>query len=303
MNFRHNQDIKRGIMDQSNVLPSPIGIAGLGLIGGSLGLDLQSLGITVHGLVHRSGTVKKAKERGLAQIVSTDPNVLKECEVIFLALPLEELINPSRALIDSLSKEAVITDVGSVKAPILKIWSELHPRFIGSHPMAGTAFSGVNSGKSGLFQDRPWVLTPNSNTDINALDIIKKIAVYLGSKVIITDAKKHDQSVALISHLPVLISAALLRTLGEQRDPNLSELCQNLASSGFEDTTRVGGGNPDLGTSMASHNTSAILNALSSYRWNLEQIEGAVLSGNWAQLHKELKYTSIIRKDYVEDNY
>ena len=302
MNLQHNQDIERGIMNKSQELPSPIGIVGLGLIGGSLGLDLQSIGIAVHGLVHRSETVKIAQERGLAQVVSTDPEVLKECEVVFLALPLDQLIDPSPALIQALPQDAVITDVGSVKAPVLKVWTELHPRFVGSHPMAGTAFSGVKAGKIGLFQDRPWVLTPNPNTDINALDTINKIALSLGSKVIYTDAERHDQSVALISHLPVLISAALLRTLGDQRDPNISNLCKNLASSGFEDTTRVGGGNPDLGTSMASNNTAAILKALSSYRWNLEQIEGAILSGNWNQLHKELEYTKSIRKDCFQDN-
>ncbi len=302
MNLQHNQDIQRGIMHKSQDLPSPIGIVGLGLIGGSLALDLQSIGIAVHGLVHRSETVKIAEERGLAQIVSTDPDVLKDCKVVFLALPLDQLINPSPALIDALPDAAVIADVGSVKVPVLKIWTELHPRFVASHPMAGTAFSGVRSGQIGLFQGRPWVLTPNSNTDINALDTINNIALALGSKVILTDAERHDESVALISHLPVLISAALLKTLGDQRDSNISNLCKKLASSGFEDTTRVGGGNPDLGTSMASNNTSAILKALSSYRWNLEQIEGAILSGNWNQLCKELEYTQSIRKACFENN-
>ncbi len=290
-------------MKHEPMLPTCVGIVGLGLIGGSLGLDLQALGVKVHGLVNRPQTANRAKERGLAQVVSTDPEILGDCEVIFIALPLEKLINPPLEIVNALPRKAVITDVGSVKAPILKVWSQLHCRFVASHPMAGNALSGVNSGQNALFKNRPWVFTPDANTDSSALEIIRKIASNLGSHCIVTNAEKHDEVVALISHLPVLISAALLRTLGSQRDPNLIKLSQDLASSGFEDTTRVGGGNPDLGTSMATYNTSAILKALSSYRWNLEQIEGAVISENWNQLNEELKYTNLIRKDYFDNSF
>ena len=289
------------MMNQHSKLPNCIGIVGLGLIGGSLGLDLQSLGLKVHGLVHRPETAQRAKERGLAQVISTEPNVLSKCDLIFIALPIDKLITPSCDLISALPPEAVITDVGSVKGPVLKIWKKLHKRFIASHPMAGTSFSGVDSGQVGLFKNRPWVVTTDSDTDIEALNIVKEIATNLGSKVIVTDPVKHDETVSLISHLPVLISAALLRTLGDQRDPNIIKLSKNLASSGFEDTTRVGGGNPDLGTAMASNNRSAILRALSTYRWNLEQIEGAIIAGNWKQLNEELKQTKSIRKDYFDN--
>ena len=99
-----------------------IGIVGLGLIGGSLGLDLQKLGYTVYGITHRQKTAHKARERKLAQIVSTDPSVLKNCSLIYIALPLEQLLNPSSALINAIPRNAVVTDVGSVKVPILKTW-------------------------------------------------------------------------------------------------------------------------------------------------------------------------------------
>ena len=109
-----------------------IGIIGLGLIGGSLGLDLQTLGFNVHGLVNRASTAEKAKQRGLAQVISTDTQILSECDLIILALPLENLLKPSSFLINALPKTAVITDVGSVKTPILNKWRLLHSKFVAS---------------------------------------------------------------------------------------------------------------------------------------------------------------------------
>ena len=190
-----------------------IGIVGLGLIGGSLGLDLQKLGYTVYGITHREKTAQKARERKLAQIVSTDLSVLKHCSLIYIALPLEQLLNPSSALINAIPRNAVVTDVGSVKVPILNTWNKLHPRFVASHPMTGTEESGVDAGRHDLFKNKPWVVTPNKETDQQALEIVHQISLSLGSKWISTEAQIHDEAVGLISHLPVLISAALLKTL------------------------------------------------------------------------------------------
>ena len=147
-----------------------IGIVGLGLIGGSLGLDLQKLGYTVYGITHREKTAQKARERKLAQIVSTDPSVLNNCSLIYIALPLEQLLNPSTALVNAIPRNAVVTDVGSVKVPILNTWNKLHPRFVASHPMTGTEESGVNSGQYNLFKNKPWIVTPNKETDQKALE-------------------------------------------------------------------------------------------------------------------------------------
>lgn len=289
-------------MQKKQKLYRRVGIVGLGLIGGSIGLDLMSLGVSVKGLVRNPQNVYRAKERGLAEVVSTDLEILRDCDVIILALPINELIHPSSDLINALPSNAVITDVASVKAPILEKWNSLHPKFVGSHPMAGTALSGIESGQLALFNDRPWVVTPELNTDLNALKVVKEIAFDLGCKLIETDPRKHDETVSLISHLPVFISAALIRTLGECKDPSILQLSKELASTGFEDTSRVGGGNPQLGASMAENNTSAVLKALSSYRWSLEQLEGAILNENWPQLFKELQKTQYIRNDLMNDN-
>ena len=165
-----------------------IGIVGLGLIGGSLGLDFQKLGHEVYGLVNREDTAKRAQDRGLAQFISTNPKVIANCSVIIIALPLEKLINPEVELINALPKNAVITDVGSVKTPVLEAWRTKHPRFVGSHPMAGTIETGVEAGRENLFQDRPWISTPELTTDQEALDIIHDLANSLKSNWITTDS-------------------------------------------------------------------------------------------------------------------
>jgi arogenate dehydrogenase (NADP+) len=263
-------------------------------------LDLQAKGWDVQGLVHRSVTAERAKERGLVSDVSTDPACLAGCDLVILALPIPLLLHPEPSLLEALPAEAVVTDVGSVKQPVLEAWRDRHPRFVASHPMAGTALAGVEAGIKGLFRGRPWIATPEPKTDASALAMVQSLALSLGSHWLTAAAAQHDQAVALISHMPVLVSAALLRAVGDERDPEIRRLALVLASSGFADTTRVGGGNPDLGVAMASTNRGALLRSLAAYRWSLEQLEDAVLQENWPQLQIELKRTQALRPGFLE---
>ncbi len=276
-----------------------IGIVGLGLIGGSLGLDLQKLGHTVYGISHREKTAKKARERKLANFVSTDPTILKNCSIIYIALPLEQLINPSSILINAIPKNAVVSDVGSVKVPILNTWSKLHPRFVASHPMTGTEESGVNAGQHNLFKNKPWVVTPDKATDQKALEVIHQISLSLGCRWISAEAEIHDEAVGLISHLPVFISAALLNTLSEDINPSLYSLAKSIASSGFADTSRVGGGNPKLGVSMAKFNKKNLMKSLLCYRHSLDLFEKYLLEENWDEVEKILVKTHKRREDLI----
>ncbi len=287
-------------MEQNKKTSNCIGIVGLGLIGGSLGLDLQALGYQVHGLVHQSKTLERAHARGLAQVISTDPKILASCDLIILALPIDQLLKPTQSLINSLPQSAVLTDVGSVKVPVLKIWRKLHPRFVASHPMAGTANSGVESGLQNLFRNKPWIATPEQNTDTEALQTVHRLARELGSHWITADAEMHDQAVALVSHLPVLVSAALLKTVQNESNSSLLTLAQEIASSGFTDTTRIGGGNPTLGTAMMKNNTSAILDTLTNYRRNLEELEKSIISKDWLKIQNELQETQNFRPSFLK---
>jgi len=280
----------------------PVGLVGLGLIGGSLGVDLVARGLEVRALVHRPATAERARQRGLASSISTDPDVLDGCGLVVLALPLDRLLEPPLELIAALPAGAVITDVGSVKAPVLRVWQGRVPRFVASHPMAGTAAAGVEAGQRDLFRGRPWVATPVADTDPEALAAVRELATAVGADWLECAAADHDRAVALISHLPVLVSAALL--LAADRGATAAggavpALARALASSGFADTTRVGAGNPELGTLMARCNPEAVLEGLAHYRSALDGLERLVERQCWRQLELELDQCRELRPPYL----
>jgi len=283
----------------------PVGVVGLGLIGGSIALDLRQQGLVVHGLVHRPATAERALQRDLVDRVSTDPAVLQGCGLVVLALPLDGLLDPDPKLLAALPPQAVVTDVGSVKQPVLERWQGLHPRFVPSHPMAGTAQAGVEAGLAGLFAGRPWVATPAADTDAAALASVQDLATLLGAHWLCCPAAAHDQAVALISHLPVLVSAALLQAADRSAaaaGDELGALVRALASSGFADTTRVGGGNPQLGTLMARSNRTALLQALQGYRHSLAALEQLVQQGEWSGLQGALQVAQQLRSEFVQQD-
>ncbi|NDC34787.1 MAG: prephenate/arogenate dehydrogenase [Synechococcaceae bacterium WB9_2_112] len=285
----------------------PVGIVGLGLIGGSIALDLRRQGVQVQALVNRSETAERARQRGLADVVSTDAAVLSDCAVVVLALPLDRLLDPDPALVAAIPQQAVLTDVGSVKTPVLAVWQGLHQRFVASHPMAGTAQAGIEAGLEGLFVGRPWVATPTAQTDAIALACVQDLAGMLGARWLCCPAADHDRAVALISHLPVLVSAALLQTADRAAatadggsSGTLSGLVRALASSGFADTTRVGGGNPMLGTLMARTNREALQQAVAAYQQALIAIEQQLSAGDWSALESDLRQAQSLRPQFVQ---
>jgi arogenate dehydrogenase (NADP+) len=278
----------------------PVGIVGLGLIGGSLGLDLQDAGGEVRALVHRPATAERARQLGLATWVDTDPALLADCGLVILALPLDRLLDPDPALLAALPAEAVVTDVGSVKQPVLAAWGPRLRQFVASHPMAGTSRSGVEAGERGLFAGRPWVATPDADTDPEALEAVRQLATTVGARWLCCDAAAHDRAVALISHLPVLVGAALLQTAdGGGQASGLGGLVRDLASSGFADTTRVGGGNPELGALMARWNRSELLAALGRYREAIAGLERLVELEDWQGLEEVLSDCGRLRQEFL----
>jgi len=282
---------------------------GLGLIGGSLGLDLQAAGLEVRALVHREATAERARQRQLASVVSTAASVLEDCALVVLALPLDRLLDPDPALLQALPPAAVLTDVGSVKQPVLERWQRALRQagrggqvglFVASHPMAGTAQAGVEAGVAGLFQGRPWVATPDGRTDPEALAVVQALSETVGAHWLTCAAADHDQAVAWISHLPVLVGGALLRAADQGSGAaGLGELARALASSGFADTTRVGGGNPELGTLMARCNREALLTALAGYREAIGTLQELVQDERWPELAGALEEAQRLRPAFL----
>jgi len=187
-----------------------------------------------------------------------------------------------------------------VKQPVLAAWGPRLRHFVASHPMAGTSRSGVEAGQTGLFQGRPWVATPDANTDPEALEAVHQLATTVGARWLCCDAAAHDRAVALISHLPVLVGAALLQTAdGGGEASGLGGLVRDLASSGFADTTRVGGGNPELGTLMARCNRSELLAALWRYRQAIAGLERLVELQDWQGLEEALSDCKGLRGGFL----
>ena len=205
-----------------------------------------------------------------------------------MALPIKDLIKPSQELVNSIPKNAILTDVGSVKEPIVKIWEKTHPLFIGSHPMAGTERKGVNSGYENLFDNAKWIITPTLKSNKESLNKLSKLISSMGCDICTTTPIIHDQSVALISHLPIYIASCLIKTASSSENRDLLKLSHQIASSGFKDTSRVGGGNSSLGLDLAINNRQNILNSLQSFKENICEIENNIKNEEWEILIEKL---------------
>jgi arogenate dehydrogenase (NADP+) len=276
-----------------------IGIVGLGLIGGSLGLDFRVLGHQVLGVSRQPQTCELALARGAVDQAATTPEILASADVVFLCTPLGVMSATVKQIIPHLKAEAILTDVGSVKASVIDALTPLWPNFIGGHPMAGTAETGIAAAQYQLFQGRPYVLTPTASTPKLAQESVTALVQAIGSQLLICEPTAHDQAVALISHLPVYVSANLIATASRAQPPELATLAQQLASSGFKDTSRVGGGNPELGRMMAQYNQTALLKALYAYRQGLEDWITQIETHQWSDLEQALAKTQQQRPSFL----
>ncbi|MFN4954503.1 MAG: prephenate/arogenate dehydrogenase [Aphanizomenon sp.] len=277
-----------------------IGILGLGLIGGCLGFDLRSQGHHVLGVSRRESTCVRAVEIGSVDQASLDLSLLASAEVVFICTPIGLIVPQIKDLIGYLPKTTIITDVGSVKKPIVEAISPLWENFLGGHPMAGKTDSGIESAQRNLFVNRPYVLTPIETTASHIVTIIEEIVRSLGSVIYHCQPEQHDQAVSWISHLPVIVSASLIAACLSETDPEIAKLAQNFASSGFRDTSRVGGGNPELGVMMAQYNRQALLNSLYQYRENLEEFIHIIEGENWELLAEKIKLNHQALHNFLE---
>ncbi|MEG4235368.1 prephenate/arogenate dehydrogenase [Microcoleus sp. Pol11C3] len=275
-----------------------IGIVGLGLIGGSIGLDLRSRGFNVFGVSSRQQTCDRAQARGVVNEASIHLSLMAAADVVFICTPLGSIELIVRELVPYLSPDTIVTDVGSVKTLIVQAVSPLWPNFVGGHPMAGTAESGIEAAVPDLFVGRPYVVTPTPQTPALAVDKVEEIARLLGAKVYRCEPIEHDRAVAWISHLPLMASATLVAACDREGDRDIVNLAQHLASSGFRDTSRVGGGNPELGVMVAKYNREELLRSLSIYRDSLDEFISDIEAENWQALEHKLKLTQQARQNY-----
>jgi arogenate dehydrogenase (NADP+) len=280
-----------------------IGIVGLGLIGGSLGLDLKAQGYQVLGVSRRDRTCTAAMERGIVDRASPELSSLSEADVIFLCTPIGQIQATVEQLMPHLRPSTILTDVGSVKGAVVKAIAPLWPNFVGGHPMSGTHESGVDAAIRHLFVGNPYVLTPIASTPPAALATIGTLVNAVGSKLLHCDPENHDRAVAWVSHLPVIISTSLIAACLDQPDADLLALAAALASTGFRDTSRVGGGNPELGRMMAEYNQAALLQTLYQYRSQLDQMIGQIELSEWSTLTQTFEATRSARPNFLKESH
>ncbi|MBE7380812.1 MAG: prephenate/arogenate dehydrogenase [Leptolyngbya sp. SIO1E4] len=265
-----------------------IGIVGLGLIGGSLGLDFRQLGHTVLGVARRQVTCDAAVARGAVDQASTSLDSLSSAEVVFVGTPIAAIESTLVALVPHLQPEAIVTDVGSVKAAIAYTAAKHWPGFVGGHPMAGKTEVGIAAAEPQLFANRAYVITPTAQTPPAAVEIVTGLAQSLKAEVFVCSPESHDRAVSWISHLPVMVSSSLIQACLHEADPQVRALAQHFASSGFRDTSRVGGGHSELGVMMARYNRSEVLRSLQAYREEIDRLTQLIQAEQWDAIAAKL---------------
>ncbi|MCM1981458.1 prephenate dehydrogenase/arogenate dehydrogenase family protein, partial [Lyngbya confervoides] len=208
-----------------------IGIVGLGLIGGSLGLDLRETGHRVYGLSRSSQSCELAQAMGAVDEAATVPEILKNLDMVVLCTPIGSMVKVFHHIQPYLASETVVTDVGSVKASVVNSLEPLWPNFLGAHPMAGKAEAGIQAAQRHLFLNRPFVVTPTPRTDPVAQARVQDLVAAVGGTLHFADPQSHDQAVALISHLPIFVSAGLLTGCLQTEDSAVLTLAKSLAST------------------------------------------------------------------------
>ncbi len=250
-------------------------IVGVGLIGGSLGLALKEKRIAkkIIGVGRREEPLKVALDRNEVDEVTTDlASGVKDADLVVIATPLELTVETFKKIAPHLKKECVVTDVGSVKGPIVDSIKE--PFFIGGHPLAGSEKRGPQSARVDLFKEATVVLTPIEKTDEKALTLVKGMWQDLGAKVLFLSPEVHDELVAFTSHLPHILAISLTNLIGELAEKE--ERILSLMGEGFRDTTRIAASPPSMWKEICLTNREEVLSAIKKFKEILSEIEEAL---------------------------
>ena len=281
-----------------------ITIVGLGLIGGSLGLALRRLeGVEVTGVARRAETAERALARGAAHAAGTDITAVAGADLVVVAVPLAATAAVLEALAPHLDEGTRVTDVGSTKEGVVRhaesvLDTERNP-FLGGHPMAGREVTGIEHAGPDLFAGRAWIFTPDDGGEPDGwAHYIGKIRA-IGAAPLFLTPRRHDRLVAMISHIPFLLSSAYL--LAAARDAHWPEAA-GLASSGFRDITRLGAGDSDMYAAIAAGNREAILDAWGELQLALEEVEAAITRGEGDELHQLLAEARAAREAWAKSH-
>jgi len=258
------------------------GIVGLGLIGGSLALDLKDLDFIekVIGYDRNPNHRKKAIELGLVdEIVEFED--IKKCDVIFLAIPVEGIIEALKKLKD-VNGNITIIDLGSTKEKIVQnVPKEIRKNFVATHPMTGTEKFGPTAAFKGLYKDKIVVLCNIQDSADMQKKIAEEIFIKIGMQIVYMDANEHDRHAAFISHLPHAISYALANSVLKQEDPKSILI---LAAGGFKDMSRLAKSSPNMWTDIFKQNRNNLLTSIEVFKKELKFAQKLIEEENWEEL-------------------
>ena len=260
-----------------------ITLVGVGLLGGSVGLAVKKRGVAgrVTGFVRRVESIDECLAAGAVDEATQDVvEAVEGASLVILCTPVAGMGDIAAQIKPHLSPEAVVTDVGSVKASVIAEVEPVLPRFIGSHPMCGSEKTGVAHARADLFSDTVCAVTPTSRSKADALEQVNQFWSALGSQVITLTAEDHDAIVARTSHLPHVLASALVNTvLSKPREGEAAFL-----GIGFRDTTRLASGSPEMWRDIAFTNADAITGAIGDLQAQLGKLKDILTKKDAAAL-------------------
>jgi prephenate dehydrogenase len=275
-------------MDKSGFFNSQtVAIVGLGLMGGSLALGLRGQCHEVLAVDPDPDTQELALRQGIIAQISADPaEIIPQADIIFLAAPVNVILDFIPRLPVLHPGNPVIIDLGSTKNQICEAFNKLPARFepLGGHPMCGKAVGGLEHAEAELFQDTPFAFTPLARTTERALEIADHLATILRAQALWVGPKTHDQWVAATSHFPYLLATALtLSTPGE---------ASHLVGPGFKSTSRLAGSPSSVMVPILETNRELVLEMITHFRQQLDDLEKLLTEQDYTTLRITLDHGS-----------
>lgn len=254
-----------------------IAIIGVGLLGGSIGLAVKrrKLARQTAGFVRRRASLKDCERAGAVDFATTDLLAsVWDADLVILCTPLAQMRSRVQEMLPALKRGAIVTDVGSVKASVMRELESLVARsgvhFVGSHPMAGAEKTGVSAARADLFAGTVCIVTPTKKTNPAALKKVEQFWRAMGSGTLRLTSEIHDALVSRSSHLPHVVAATLAsHVLNPAHPKSQPALCAN----GFRDTTRIASGSPEMWRDIALANRRNLAKSLDAFIADLEKFQ------------------------------
>lgn len=272
-------------------------IIGVGLIGGSLAISLKENGFAsqVIGVDASQENLDKAIRRRLIDKDTSLEEGVKQADLVVIATPVDVMLELIPAVLDKVNQQVVI-DMGSTKVPLLKVVKG-HPkrgRFVSTHPMAGTEFSGPEAAIPDLYTHKYTVICDPEDSDEDALSLVRQMFDSLPMQIIEMDAKNHDIHTAYVSHISHISSFALaLTVLEKERDEHR---IFELASTGFSSTVRLAKSSPDMWVPIFRQNRDNLLDVLDEHINQLARFRSLLIKQDFETFYRLIEESNKIKK-------